>query len=84
MSAKLTDLLRSNTENIRKELLLPLVEFLDAKSAVKMLLEREYFGPVLQTDWPQCLSHMLQLGGTLPAAKPEFELAIRALGGCAW
>ncbi|XP_055328606.1 LOW QUALITY PROTEIN: DNA mismatch repair protein Msh6-like [Paramacrobiotus metropolitanus] len=85
VSPALMELLRTNTETVCREYLAPNKEFLSVKEAVKFLLEREYFGPVMNPSWPEVIRSMLDLeGSSLPTPKASYDLAIRSLGSCAW
>ncbi|OQV25128.1 DNA mismatch repair protein Msh6 [Hypsibius exemplaris] len=84
VSAKLSKILHTTADRTRKEFLAPLTEFTDARKTIEILLEREYFGPVMNPQWPPVLADMLELGGARPTCKTGYELAIRALGGSTW
>lgn len=63
LSPSLVHILRCNCESATKEYLPSGSEFLDVKESLRILVENEYFGPVLEPQWPIALRNMLDLSG---------------------
>ncbi|KAF5272004.1 hypothetical protein FQR65_LT04985 [Abscondita terminalis] len=75
------ELLKKSMGNVKRDALTPKKQFLDAQSTLDTLSEGCYFRDKDEEfRWPEVLCDLVEHGNP----KPEYELAVKALGACLW
>ncbi|XP_971522.4 probable DNA mismatch repair protein Msh6 [Tribolium castaneum] len=81
LSSKLKLILNTNYRDVRRESLAPESQFYGASTTIEKLLNGNYFR---NESNDLCLPEVLKNVTDGYNAKPEFELMVKALGGCLW